>query len=361
MERPGDLADLISVLEEADSPFERLHQLALAWRSIRRMDAEERLELARRAGFDGAEGIVERLAGRHGGLAPALLLQAIQRARNADSGQLNTIFRQLRDPESRGAVISKGVRMAGETLAEALEENSGTSVEPGGEVAGEAESSVGDGREEPEERSVDDVRPRAVQEPEPGPEVEPEPGTDGPEALPPAESETGPHDESPAGPGKQPLVAGEGPADGAPRKGDREVAVKEDDEVPARSAPGPPAGIEGLMRRLREEPKVIRRLHLLRRERVSGSLDADDVQGILAGFPWGWARRRALCILIEGGALDRYPSPVELVRSLSPGGLVWCLTALARRVPSASWGLDDLTSAVESPVLRRRLRSVARP
>ncbi|MCG6964115.1 MAG: hypothetical protein LJE95_12695, partial [Acidobacteria bacterium] len=92
------LAALIFSLEDADSPFERMHQLALAWRSIRELSRQERLELARHAGFDGAEELVERLAARSGGLAPAFLLEAIESARKADPSKLRALFAGLRDP-----------------------------------------------------------------------------------------------------------------------------------------------------------------------------------------------------------------------------------------------------------------------
>ncbi|NOZ93650.1 MAG: hypothetical protein GXP47_02780 [Acidobacteria bacterium] len=351
-----DLTDLVSVLEEVDSPFERLHQLALAWRSIRKMKAQDRAELARKAGFDGAEEIVERLAGRHGGLAPALLLQAIERARQADSGQLTEIFRQLRDPERRSAVVSEGIRLAGEALVEELGAGGGGADGASATPVAVPHDAAEAGSGEPAGGPPDEAPPGEEGQPEPEVAGTAHGGADAEEAIVLAEPEESPPEKIPARPPAPAPSPGNDAGAEAPRATERAPAPARHDGTPARTAPAGPRRLEPLALRLRGEPNVIHRLQLLRELAAPGSLDAGDVEGLLAEFPWSWARRKALCILIDRGGLDKISSPGELVRSFAPGDRVWCMAALARRAPSASWELDDLLGAVESPALRNRLR-----
>ncbi len=356
----GDLTDLVSLLEDVDSPFERLHQLALAWRSIRKMKAQERAELARKAGFDGAEEIVERLAGRHGGLAPALLLQAIERARKADSGQLREIFRQLRDPESRAAVVSEGLRLAGETVVEKLGSSAGGSEGSDAAPVAVPGTEAGSGAGEPARRTPDETPAGEEEQPEPEVAATASGEAAHEEAAIPAEPQESPTEKIPATTPVPDVPHGDDGGAGAHRETERAPATSRHDGTPVRSAPVGPRRLEPLVRRLRAEPNVIHRLQLLRELAAPGPLDAGDVEGLLAEFPWSWARRKALCILIDRGGLDGVSSPGEFVRRLTPGDRVWCLTSLARRAPSASWKLDDLLGAVESPALRNRLRRLAR-
>lgn len=113
---------LLRSLKDADSAFERMHALGLAWRSIRKLSPTERKILARHAGFEGAEELVEKLALHEGGIAPSILLQAIQEARQSKPQRLKSIFASLRDPETRARTILNAMDTVASRLQEIGEE-----------------------------------------------------------------------------------------------------------------------------------------------------------------------------------------------------------------------------------------------
>jgi len=366
-----DLDGLIALLAEADSPFEKLHQLALAWRSLRQLDPTERRELARHAGFDGAGELIERLASRRGGLAPALLLQAIERARNADPAQLREIFQRLRDPGSRLDVVADGVRAAAKVMLD-------NEPAPGG---------PGTPQEE------DQARPGDATDWQAPPNGEsPATADTGEVEIP--ETVEAPVDEGnePAAPsGLAPARSGEDQASGKPSRENGESASR--NVVPGTSPPGPspmddaphepvhrapskpvrdladlekpPAstpsrsftGAVEMAGRLEAAPRIAERLRILRESGLPAAFGSVEARKILEAFPWSWARRRAFCTLAERGVLDGISNPGALLEGLDPADRTWCLAALARRQPPGR--LEELLRLADSPAIRRRLTRLA--
>ena len=58
-----DLARLLGELNSAGSPLRRMKILARAWRTLRRLSPSARKDLAALVDIDGAEDILEQLAG----------------------------------------------------------------------------------------------------------------------------------------------------------------------------------------------------------------------------------------------------------------------------------------------------------
>ena len=83
---------LLFELQTARSPLQQAKTMARAWRTIRELSPTDRRLLARHAGFAGAEEMLEGLASRKGGLAPAALLGALSKARDADGTTVSLVF-----------------------------------------------------------------------------------------------------------------------------------------------------------------------------------------------------------------------------------------------------------------------------
>ena len=69
------LSAMVFELRGAGSPVAKAKALARAWRMVRRLSPGDRMALAEEAGFEGAEDLLESLAAKKGGVAPALMLQ----------------------------------------------------------------------------------------------------------------------------------------------------------------------------------------------------------------------------------------------------------------------------------------------
>jgi len=380
------LAALIFSLEEADSPFERMHQLGLAWRSIRELSRQERLELARHAGFDGAEELVERLAARSGGLAPAVLLEAIESARQADPSKLKALFAGLRDPARRGQVLADTLRAVGRAATERLagedaEEGEGGKAADARQPA-ESDANIELPESESESESEADVEPAAPLAPEQAATLEslpeiPRQATCAEQTEGPAATSASP--EAPLvllhrGPGishleaasEVPETVGAGDGGKVPRskaeagagKGEaRRVGTAVDQaEVSGSAVASDAAKRAG---EIAGEPRLLARLLRLRRTAAGGLADPDLGQ-LLAGFPPGWPRRRALSALIEGGSVCSAALALDLVAEL---GLErdrgWCLGLVLRTWDLSVAELDRALALVSSPARRRRLRGLA--
>lgn len=371
---PSDqLAALIFSLEAADSPFERMHQLALAWRSIRELSRQERLELARHAGFDGAEELVERLAARSGGLAPAVLLEAIESARKADPSKLKAVFAGLRDRSTRGQVLADTLRAVGRAAA--------------GQVGlGETEQEEAGASEQTEPtrtRTDADAEPSLPPVPRPIPDAEPEPGPShqvpvsqadevlvavAPEAeeasVLPGDQPSPPPDE---GPELERIesVEPEPDVEVGPRGGG--LAAVEIDAAPrdatpeARFVPEPVTSAIGAEEIVYASggDRLLPRLMRLRREATTSWAGA-DLERLLAGFPDGWPRRRALSALIEGRVVDSAAHALDLVVGLAAErDRAWCLGLLLRTLDLTDPEMERALGLVSSPSRRRRLRRLA--
>jgi len=384
------LAALIFSLEEADSPFERMHQLGLAWRSIRELSRQERLELARHAGFDGAEELVERLAARSGGLAPAVLLEAIESARQADPSKLKALFAGLRDPARRGQVLADTLRAVGRAAAERLagedaEEGEGGKAADARQPA-ESDANIelpeSESESESESEAEADVEAAAPLAPEQAETLEslpeiPHPATCAEPTEAPAATPASP--EAPLvllhrGPGVSHLEAagevpetvgagdgGKVPRSGAEAGAGKGEAGRVDTTVDREEVSGSAVASDAAKRagEIAGEPRLLARLLRLRQAAAGGLADPDLGQ-LLAGFPPGWPRRRALSALIEGGSVSSAALALDLVAEL---GLErdrgWCLALVLRTWDLSVAELDRALALVSSPARRRRLLGLA--
>jgi hypothetical protein len=355
------LAALIFSLEDADSPFERMHQLALAWRSIRELSRQERLELARHAGFDGAEELVERLAARSGGLAPALLLEAIESARKADPSKLRALFAGLRDPARRGQVLADTLRAAGQAAAgefglEEIEEETEEASEQGVAVESDAEPAEAPTMEgttvaEPE---LQDRPPGAASEAIRTPATAPAAEDRTPVVVPAAPAhEPGEERQEAVVPGPETEAAG---PDLVPESVDTEVGARVA-AVELRPVSKPVAATLEPMQLVQAAGAHHLVARLLRvRSQAPRDRTGAEVERVLAGFPTGWPQRRALCALIESGVVGSASLALDLVSGLgAERDRVWCLGLVMR-----TWSLTDAEfqralALVASPSTRRRL------
>lgn len=358
------LAALIFSLEDADSPFERMHRLALAWRSIRELSRQERVELARHAGFDGAEELLERLAARSGGLAPAVLLEAIDSARKADPSKLKALFAGLREPGKRGRMLADTLLAMGRAAAEelGLEE-----TEEEGPEASDQERALTT-ESAPNEPAATEEEPAL----EPGPQYRPsaavQEATEIPTVAredeelpqraadqPPAAQDEGPDDErdEAAGAGRGTSAAG---PEIVPESAGAEGAAHEPRvEVGTVPEPGASTLEPGELEESAGADRLLARLLRLRSQAPMGGTGA-ELERLLAGFPRGWPRRRALSALIENGAVGSASLALDLVAELdAERDRAWCLGLVVR-----TWQLTDSESEralalVSSPSRRRRL------
>jgi hypothetical protein len=110
------------------------------------------------------------------------------------------------------------------------------------------------------------------------------------------------------------------------------------------------------------EASVLSRLRHLRRElsefQGSGTATLSDLVEV---FPDGWARRRALCALLDEGTVSTIDDALELVSKLGREfDRRWCLGILAHRGELAGPHLDRALEMASSPSSRRRLTLASR-
>jgi hypothetical protein len=292
------LERLLRELRAASSPVERVKLLGRAWKTLRRLDRSRLKELAARAGFDRAEGLLERLARNEGRLTPSLLLQIVRRVRDVDANQVDDLVRGLRDPERRRELLRDGLEVA-ENLFDQP-----TSVE------GAVEASPPSETEPPPAAStagpVEDRAPAATTSLEAPPTIEVP-------AKPAAAFQSSPVDETPTATPPPPPLSDVHP--GPPMAPDHVHSNGE---------------LDDLIDRLTAAPTTLQRLNLLRRElALVGNCELDGLRRLIDAFPEGWPRRRALTVLLRAGVPRKLMHAVFLIERLqSPAGRRWCAGAL---------------------------------
>jgi outer membrane biosynthesis protein TonB len=364
------LSALLHELQHAASPLAQARVLARAWRTVRELSPTDRRLLARHVGFDGAEEILEGLSQRKGGLAPAMLLRALADARATDGSAVSELLAAFRDPLRRGEAITMGAQLASEFLAEpeaekvreevgeALEELQAvdeTIVENAEEALSALtaiEPSTNDQEEEPEPAPVPEPEITAS-EPEPEPQPESIPETD-------PVSEPEPIPEPPPPPPPPPMV------DWSRWHGESESS---------RPAPAPRPELRpsvsdvgtrrfeatAIMGAMGAAPSVLSRLRVLRRE-LSGFKGSSvaTLRELIEAFPDGWARRRALCALLEEGIPSQASDALQLIACLARElDRRWCLGVLARRGELRGTVLTEALDLVDSAFGKKRLTAAS--
>lgn len=368
------LSALLHELQHAKSPLAQARVMARAWRTVRELSPTDRRLLARHVGFDGAEEILEGLSRREGGLAPAVLLRALANARATDSSAFSELLAAFRDPLRRGEAIAIGAELAGGLLEEPEADMVREEVSEALEELQAVEESIAESAEEAL-AALDATEPDA--EPDTG--AEPESAAENEAHL---DAETAPRPEPEAEPSPEPEPTPE------------PVPIPEPDPPPAplpppvvdwsrwrsasessRPAPAPRPELrpsvadvgtrrfeaKAVMGAMGAAHSVLSQLRVLRRE-LSGFKGSSvaTLRELIGAFPDGWARRRALCALLEAEIPSEAGDSLELVSCLSRElDRRWCLGLLARRGLLRGSMLTRALDLVDSPFSKKRLAAVA--
>lgn len=347
-----DLSALVFELQRAGSKADKAKALARAWRTVRGLSKTERRLLAREVGFDGAEDLIEGLAGEGEGVfAPAAVLEALGKMRRGEGLSLRGILSDLRDPDRRDDLLVRGIDLVADSVArpeEIVDEHDETPIHGHGLEIGEGDF-IADAEANTDEEDSVTMPPIPAGAPSPEPEPEPLPAPD-PEPPPEPKPEIQPHEQESSLWDNiwEPVELPEQPT------GSTAMVAEEmlSSGVTSHRA-GRPNQTQG---------STLGRLRSFR-----NGLDALRGAGIhrireaLEDLPEPWARRRALVALLEADIPDDPASALELIgdmeRAMDRG---WCLSALARRGDLTGAYLERALEMVSSPAARRRLRALAR-
>jgi hypothetical protein len=346
------LTALLHELQHARSPLAQAKVLARAWRTVRELSPTDRRLLARHAGFDGAEDILEGLSQRKGGLAPAMLLRVLANARATDGSAVSELLAALRDPQRRDEAIALGADLAGGLLAVPPEEGPSPEI---GEAIGELQAVEESIIETPEEAlaALNALEPEL---PDHDREIEPEPE---PEEV--QDSEPEPESESEPRPPPPAVVDWSRWQEATPSR----VPAPDARDAYRRSMSD--AGsrhfeVQAVMGAMGAEQSVFSQLRVLRRElsAFAGS-SVDTLRELIEAFPDGWARRRALSALLETGIPAETKDALELVSCLGRElDRRWCLGLLARKGDLRGGLLRQALDLVDSDFSKRRLTANSR-
>jgi hypothetical protein len=340
-----ELVWLLNQLRNTPQPRERLRLLALGWRSLKGLSPTDRLRVARELGFDGAERLVEELS-RRGGMSPSKLLGLLRDAETADPNRLRTMVTGLMDPDGRAEIVERLADEAADLLKDdgVIDSDEVTDAKEVGREFREDHDAV----ERPDEPGSD--RPVIVDED--GGDIGDEPADETDSVVPNAGRST------------VDVVIEPEAAHRTEQTTTEERAPETDDGVFGRSSAPvptrPPASpdVETVLATLAAEASLIRRMAALR-ESADGLVDLDvaDMQRLMAVFPPGWARRRALETVLRAGLPRDLQTAVATIDVLEDSGLrLWALTALADGRSLGDEDKEDLLAAAGSRLVERRLR-----
>ena len=372
---------LLFELQTAQSPLAQAKILARSWRTVRELSPTDRRLLARHAGFDGAEQILEGLASKKQGFTPTVLLQMLSKARATDGATVAGILAGLRDPLRREETLARGADLVSEVLRDGIGDERPQEIVDALDELHSVKKAV---QETPEEALAalnalkhDAARP----EPPPPPVAKDRDAGDGLPAPPRhdnAPPPAGPALEARVVPAKvqpqpKPQLArkapsrvrpsegwdrvGETPRRDPPATGDRTESGE-----PAPAPPGPSHFDAGaVFAALGAESSSFSRLRVLGREMQAfrGS-SLGTIRELLETFPDGWARRRALVALIAAGVPPDGAQALQLITGLEREvDRQWCLGALAQRGDLKGPVLEGSLNLVSSPAGRRRLQTIS--
>jgi hypothetical protein len=378
---------LLFELQAAGSPLHQAKILARAWRTLRELSPTDRRLLARHVGFKGAEELLEGLASKRGTAAPALVLEALAAARSADSDAISDILDGLHgspvdEQEDAQApelsvtpepVVIEGAPAADEDHREdaddvdaALGELRAVQSVAGGavdQVRRESSSNEAGQRgvsRDPRGSAEDRAASIDRGEVEGGGDVgDPDRNGAAVEAPPTPATKLSPPVLTP------PAVMRPVPVDWS-----RWHAVETSRMAPSpKPPPGPPEehalppfDARAVLGALGAQNSVISQLRVLRRE-LEGFMGSsvDTLLQVLEVFPDGWARRRALCAMLEAGLPADSGDAIALVASLGrDSDRGWCLGILAR--DGRLWGslLEQALELLGSRGVRRRVEAATR-
>lgn len=331
---PEQLSAMLFELRAAGSPVDKAKALARAWRFVRRLSPHDRQFLAREAGFEGAEELLDTISAKRGGVGPAVMLQLLNSIRGRGDQELVSVIAELKDPESREAMLVRGA----DALAEAFE-SEGT-----------------------EDEAVLDVPPVPIDATKP--ETEPDffaptveedaAGVDDVAAEPDATEEQTPETEGVA----PEIVAEAGPEEPEPLPtGLSTDPIEEDIEF----ADDGSIDVDFLVDELEAETSLVDRLLCLREAIPALGSGGAEFGLLVEAFPEGWARRRALTALLEAGLPSNADDALDLIEDLERAvDRRWCLGVLIDRGDLQGAEADRALELSDSPALRRRIEREGR-
>lgn len=373
---------LLFELQTAQSALAQAKILARSWRTVRDLSPTDRRLLARHAGFDGAEEILEGLAAKKPGFAPAMLLQVLNTARGTDGATVAGILAGLRDPQRRDEAVARGTDLVSEVLRNSLDAEGPQEIV---DALGELQSVQRVAPETPEQalaalnalQGEKTARPEVPSPPETSPRVDVEASpvdshrerpahSPPPRPAAPAAARTVkplPKPQSARKAATRPAVSagwdrlGERPSREQPAGGARGGSVERQPAAPEPSRFDAPA----VLAALGAASSAFSRLRVLHREMngFRGS-SMETLRDLLITFPEGWVRRRALAAMIAEGIPSDPQQVLELISGLT--GEVdrrWCLGVLAMRGDLKGPVLRRSLDLVVSPAARRRLEAMA--
>lgn len=368
-----DLTALLFELRRTASKADKARALARAWRTVRELSTAERRMLAREVGFDGAEELIEGIAGQGGGVfSPAAVLEALGRVRRDEGFSLRGLLRDLRDPETRDDLLVRGIDLVADSLNRPDRGDNGhnddADVPPAYDLAVELDRLPDelDGltpapSTPPAPNPISEAVPAPKSVPAAGPAPEPAVDPD-PEAVPAAVAVPDPEPAPAAAPMPDPDCAADTEPVPDPKASPWDLFVSPIDDGGAAAVDGldpAPAGVgtqpDG------DGGSVLQRLGRLRSRLPSlrGAVPT-DLAAELDAFPEPWARRRALVALIEAGIPDEVTAALDLIELLDrQQDRSWCLSALARCGDLAGGDLDRALAMLASPAAKRRVAALA--
>ncbi len=330
------LLGLIGQLRGADSMLHKLKLIALAWRTLRGLSPDERAAVASELGLEGAEKLIEQL-GRMGGLSPSAVLAAVKRAEQADPNQLRQLLGSLSDVEGRRDVVDVARGVVEQWLEDAVPDGL---------------ADVGDDEEMIEADTDLPSIPTSTPTPTTIATEPREPVIAPVEAAPDRVAGEPPVPEAP------PAMPVFEPAEPAPPMlRSVSVAARQRSVPTAPTAPAVPKD-RRLILRLKELRSPIARLRFLSAVTLyARGMDFGELQEVIESFPSGWARRRALVILLKAEIPQSLPAALELVEAVADQHTwLWALTTLAARDLSSTDVRLLIAVAGRSPALQRRIR-----
>jgi len=367
MSTQSQLTALLHELQHARSPLAQARVLARGWRTVRQLSPTDRRLLARHAGFEGAEDILEGLSQRTGGLAPAMLLRVLANARGTDGSTVSELLAAFRDPRRRDEAISLGANLASDLLAEPEADDGPESIGETIEELQAVEESIIESPEEalaalnalePDPNAEDEQKPSSESASESMPEID---DTQEPESEPEGTPEPEPEPEPEPLPPPPPPVVDWSRWQSATESRRPAPAPREAIRPSVSDAGSRRFEARAVMGALGAEQSVFSQLRVLRRE-LSGFAGSSigTLHELIEAFPDGWARRRALCALLEAGIPAETRDALELVACLERElDRRWCLGIPARQGDLRGALLSRALDLVESDFAKRRLVSIA--
>lgn len=327
----GEIDELVEQLESVDSPWQKVKVLAKSWRTVRKLQPDERFLIAKNLGLEGAEAFVDKLGDPYIGVPADDLLDIVRAADAQDFSRWKEVVGRLRRPEERQKVLRKGLEEAREALLHERQEAESIMIESS------------EDQPEPLERASEEPDSSLVEMVETGEE---------PVAMAPEEIDFDIEEE------KEEEAIVIIPIVEEAVEEELEISTS-DDEVATNIPTLAKAHFEDALEKLATSTSLVSRFRRVR-ELIVGMrhLEIEHLERLLETFPEGWARRRAITQMLGAGVPEDFDDAMILVgtqRCVS--GRLWCLTALVEGRDLDKSERAHLLSGEEPPLIKRRLES----